>query len=44
MAKKFHLEEFTKTLAWWNKTLISLALGRYEDLFFLWKSFFPWVL
>jgi hypothetical protein len=24
MAKRFHLAEFTKTLAWWNKTFISL--------------------
>jgi hypothetical protein len=25
MDKRFHLAEFTKTLAWWNKTFISLA-------------------
>jgi hypothetical protein len=26
MAKRFQLAEFTKTLAWWNKTFISLAV------------------
>jgi hypothetical protein len=37
MAKRFPSAEFTKTLAWWNKTFISLAYGRYENLFTLGK-------
>ena len=41
MAKRFHLAEFTKTFAWWNKTLISLAYGRYENVFTLEIVIFP---
>ena len=41
MAKRFHLAEFTKALAWWNKTFIYLAYGRYENLFTLEIAIFP---
>jgi hypothetical protein len=41
MVKRFHLAEFTKTLASWNKTFTSLALGKYVNLFTLEIVIFP---
>ena len=41
MANILHLAEFTKTLAWWNKTFISIAYGRYQNLLTLEIVIFP---